>query len=602
MIPRIFRAAAGLPLLLALAPMQSAPALADTAADPTTCLNAAPPAARAGDVTFGINPRATAGQVGAPAAALPEDASKQTAAVRDLAGGKPFVARLTRIMWPVTDPNQGAALDRDIAQYSRAGAGVELQLRYHPPAGSAGDPAGFAAWAASMVRTYSSNPSVVAVQVTNEVNASFSADSSDGSAPQALQALISGVEKASDEARADGGRIKVGFNWFYRSDPTTEAQFWNGLAAQGGSRLASATDWVGLDAYPGTFFPPTESGDGSFYGGMVSAMTTLRCMMQTPAMGATPIHVEEVGYPTDAGSRTPDIQVQALREMTKAAHDYAGALNVTDLRWFDLRDADSGSPSLQQHYGVMGSDYSRKPAYATLAQAIAQYGRAAAPAAGSTPAGSGSASGASATPYPPSAYTGQYGSPAYAGAGAFAGAAPAGAATTPTPGFNEGAGGVFGPDAAAGDEAPADAMVADDGSDAATAPARPTGARDTPQVPPLTIAHRVLRLDPKHVAAGVAALLGGLLVIALGVLLATRRRPAPAPPATGQVAAPVEKTPPAPVVAAAAVADHKPSPKRAAPVRARAARPAAATPRTRRVARPATAQPAKATRRRRAVG
>ena len=585
MLRRLCAPAAALPLALLLCAPGAGSAIVVAATDPATCFGALPnqlPDPKPGDLRFGINPRAEVGQVGATASALPEKGAAQAAAVQDLAGNRQFVVRLTRLMWPVTDATQAQRLDGDIALYAAAGAAVELQLRYHPATGAA-DPAAFAQWAGQVVHAYSGNPSVVAVQVTNEANASYSSDSSDGAYPQATQALIAGVERASQQARADGGRIKVGWNWFYRSDPTTERNFWTTLQAQGGDALVRATDWVGLDAYPGTFFPPTESGSGAFYNGMANALSTLRCLM--PAAGysnATPVYIEETGYPTDAASRTPDIQVQALQEMSKAAHDYAAYYNVTDFRWFDLRDADSASPSFQQHYGLMGSDYSRKPAYAAFAQAVAQFGRANVAPPPGTPTPRPQPSAAAVTPAP------LYTVPASGAAGLPALAT--GDAGAPGATFNEGAGGVLGAGAAA---QPSDRPMEGPGpEELAPTDAEATSRLPEPAVPPLAIVHRVLRIDPRGVAVGLGFLLIGLLLLAAGVLFALARRPDPAgtdasssavsegaPPAGPEVSpAPViaVDVPAVPPLQVAAVAVSTAAPRR------RAAPPAGATPRTRR--------------------
>jgi hypothetical protein len=75
-----------------------------------------------------------------------------------------------------------------------------------------------------------------------------------------------------------------------------------------------------------------------------------------------PIRVEENGYPTGPG-RSEDEQVRALRQMVGAVSDFRGTYNVTDYRWFDLRDHNSAGPNFQQHYGLLRDDYSRKPAF-----------------------------------------------------------------------------------------------------------------------------------------------------------------------------------------------------------------------------------------------
>jgi hypothetical protein len=54
-------------------------------------------------------------------------------------------------------------------------------------------------------------------------------------------------------------------------------------------------------------------------------------------------------------------------------HDYRGTYGVTDYRWFNLRDGDTNSPLLFQHFGLLESDYDPKPAlrrYARLVRAL----------------------------------------------------------------------------------------------------------------------------------------------------------------------------------------------------------------------------------------
>jgi hypothetical protein len=46
-----------------------------------------------------------------------------------------------------------------------------------------------------------------------------------------------------------------------------------------------------------------------------------------------------------------------------AANTYRANYNVTNYFWFDLRDADSGSPNFQQQYGLLRDDYTPKPAF-----------------------------------------------------------------------------------------------------------------------------------------------------------------------------------------------------------------------------------------------
>src|SRR6185503_1824436 len=317
-------------------------------------------------VRMGMTPAGEAGALGPKVPVTPIDAGKTFAALAQVRppGDAPFVLRLNRLFW--SDGEAGLArFERAVAGYTSRGYLVELQVRYHPPAGHDGDIDGFVAYVREVVRRFGPNPRVVGLQVTNEVNFKISPDSSDGAYKDAPLALVRGVIAAKDEATRRGyGQLTIGFNWFYRTDPNSEHAFWRGLYANGGDAFVRAVDWVGLDVYPGTVFPPLESPGGE-RDGMVAALDYLRvCKMPLAHLDAkVPIHVEENGWPTGPG-RGEDYQAFALRTMVSAVDEFRGTYNVTDYRWFDLRDHNTSSENFQHHYGLLRDDYSPKPAYA----------------------------------------------------------------------------------------------------------------------------------------------------------------------------------------------------------------------------------------------
>jgi hypothetical protein len=339
------------------------------AAAPDLCLGTLPgasiPQPPGPPLRFGITPSAVAGQVGLPAAAKPENVAATLAALRQLAPPPvAFVLRLNRFFWSDGEPG----IERFLAlahTYTAAGFAVELQLRYRPPAGHSGDIAGWLAFVRAVVRRFAPDPGVVGAQVTNEVNFTASPDSSDGANSGARDALIQGVIAAKQEARELGyDRFHVGFNWFYRTDPASEQSFWNYLGSHGGRRFADAVDWVGLDAYPGTFFPPVDTPGGE-RDAIANALSSLRCYTASAGIAArVPIYVEENGYPTGP-ARGDATQQRVLETMAQAVDDFRGAYNVSDYRWFNLRDADSSSPNFQQQFGLLRDDYSPKPAFAS---------------------------------------------------------------------------------------------------------------------------------------------------------------------------------------------------------------------------------------------
>ena len=265
-----------------------------------------------------------------------------------------------------------AQVSRRIRRYGRRGYEVEYVLAYRPQGrrGQA-DVRDFAAFARRFVRRFGHRRGLTGIQVTNEANNFLSPDASDGAYPGARDALVRGLIAADREVRRLGLHLELGFNWFYRLDPSYEEEFWRELRAKGGRRFARAVDWVGVDVYPGTYFPPAGVPRGS---SVLNAISSLRkCYLPLAGLAKRPIHVTENGWPTGPG-RTPEEQAAALEEMVLAVHRYRGNYGVTDYRWFDLRDADSSSPSFQQQYGLLRSDYAPKPAFGVYRRLIARLG------------------------------------------------------------------------------------------------------------------------------------------------------------------------------------------------------------------------------------
>lgn len=338
----------------------SGPCLGDTSGDGVPQRPARP-------LRMGIGPAGRAGAVGPPVPLTPIDQGKTLHALNRLrAPHEPFVLRLNRFFW--SKGRKGIRhFQRLTRLYTKRGYRVELQLRYHPRPDQEGRIGAWVDFVRRVVREFGPNPRVVALQVANEVNFyEFAPDASDSAFEGARDALIRGVEAAHRLVRRRGfDQLRVGFNWAYRTDPAREADFWGYLRDQGGRQFARSVDWVGLDAYPGTVFPPAEPPTGTGYrDGMVNAMSVLReCFMPIARLGRdVPIHVEENGWPTGPG-RSEAEQVRAMRQMVGAVRDFRGTYGVTDYRWFDLRDHNTSGPNFQQHYGLLRDDYTRKPAF-----------------------------------------------------------------------------------------------------------------------------------------------------------------------------------------------------------------------------------------------
>ena len=366
--------------LLALLVAVSLPAAPAPAQTPQPCfgdMSAAGVKALPGPrVRFGLTPAGVAGALGPPVPVTPLSKPKTLAALRKLkAPGKPLVLRLNRFFWSERRAGFRKFLRR-ARGYAHEGYLVELQLRYHPDERQEGDIPRWLRWVRNVVRAFGRSERIIAIQVANEVNFTISPDSSDGAYDGARAALVRGVIAAKAMARRLGyDHLTIGFNWFYRTDPQNEASFWAYLRDEGGVRFRRSVDWVGLDTYPGTVFPPVEYPGGE-RDGMVAAMSTLRkCFMPIAGLGNdVPIHIEENGWPTGPG-RTEAQQEIAMRAMVGAVHEFRGTYNVSDYRWFNLRDHNSSGPNFQQYYGLLRDDYTPKPAFAAYRELIRRLAR-----------------------------------------------------------------------------------------------------------------------------------------------------------------------------------------------------------------------------------
>jgi hypothetical protein len=364
----------------ALAVIASVPAQA-AASDPL-CLgsygNATPDAG--GPIRFGIDPglAGTAGGVQLPS--VPDDPARDLQAARALRPpGHPLVVRLNRLFW--SDGDAGIAhFRRQVAAYTRAGFYVEIQVRYHPPAGEAGDIAAWDRYVRHVVDRLGGNRRVIAMTITNEVNLTFSPNTSDGYYRGAPDALIGGLESAHSEAQRRGFRwLRFGFTFAYRLLPTADSAFFSYLGAHGGAPFLRALSFVGLDFYPGTVYPPVMIPGDTYTAEMAQALGSMRdCFMPLARIGPrTPIWITEDGLPTGVLSDTQ--QAAALRELVLTAHDYSRTFNVTDYRWFNLRDSVSGglAPLVGLTFasdGLLRADYTAKPSFLAYRSLIATLG------------------------------------------------------------------------------------------------------------------------------------------------------------------------------------------------------------------------------------
>ncbi|MDX6686699.1 MAG: hypothetical protein QOF86_2827 [Baekduia sp.] len=328
-------------------------------------------------LVFGVYPGGAAGTVGPAGQTRPEVPEARTQALRQLRGsGRPFVLHLYE---SYTQPSDAAAipawLASQIADYTADDFQIELVLAYRP-SDPAGDVAGFTDFVRARVQQLAPNPGVTFLQVTNEANVAGAPDAADGAYRGAREALVRGVIAAKDEARRTGrAGLRIGFNWAYQGG-AAEAAFFSSLRAAGGSALAGAVDWVGIDAYPGTWGPALAAGDpaAAVRSATLDAMRTLRSkLLPRAGLSRARLHFSESGYPTGPG-RSESMQRTVLRAAVQTVAAARTTYGVTDYRWFDLRDADTTDASFESHYGLTRDDYSPKPAFFTYRDLIARLG------------------------------------------------------------------------------------------------------------------------------------------------------------------------------------------------------------------------------------
>jgi hypothetical protein len=366
--------------ILALAAL--APSFARAASDPLCTGNYAGVKPRpAPTLRFGIDPglAGNAGNVQLPSE--PVNAARERSALKALRPARrQLVLRLNRMFF--SDGEAGIRrFQRETRSYAKDGFEVELQVRYHPTPAQAGDLTAWRRYVRRVVDAFGPNPGVVAMTITNEVNVSFSPNTSDGAFARAQDALIEGIEAAHAEALRRGfGRLRFGFTYAYRFDPRHDVAFFERLATRGGRSFRAALGFVGLDFYPGAVYPSLLPADDTFRHEFAQAAGVLRrCLLPRANIDAhVPIWVTETGVSSVTVGEGG--QAAALLALAGAARDYGRTFGVTDFRWFNLRDsiaradAPTPPPPLFAFDGLLRSDYTRKAGFAAYRSLIARFG------------------------------------------------------------------------------------------------------------------------------------------------------------------------------------------------------------------------------------
>lgn len=242
-----------------------------------------------------------------------------------------------------------------------------------------------------VVDTFGPNRQVVAMTIINEINVQGSPNTSDGSYQGAGPALVAGIEAAHAEAVHNRfTQLRFGFTYAYRFSPGGDAALFSYLAAHGGTPFLHALGFVGLDFYPGTIYPPVMAPGDTYRADLAQAAGLVRDCLDPEAgiSPSVPIWSTENGVPT--GVLLAAQQATALRQLVQAAQAYSGTFNITDYRWFNLRDTTSTGPATLvgatfSSDGLLDDSYAPKPSFGVYRSLIANSGerRATSPPAGS---------------------------------------------------------------------------------------------------------------------------------------------------------------------------------------------------------------------------
>jgi hypothetical protein len=336
-----------------------------------------PPDEEPHPIRFGNTPL-TAGSVGPPGAQeepVPRDAELDMGGMLNLRPpGKELVVRMNRMFW--ADGREG--IDRYIGiadRYGEQGFAVESQVRYHPPEGEEGDMEAWEDYVREVAQVFGTRDHIVALSITNEGNVHMSPNTSDGWYEGVEEAIVVGTLAARDELDRMGREdIELGFSFAWRMDPPSDRDFWQELGELGTEEFVEATDYVGLQIYPGKVWPPQIRPGRTAGEEVLEAAWLLRdCFMPQANLGHVDLWITENGYGTNLGDSEEE-QEERTRSTLEAIHEWSGTLGLTDYRWFNLRDNRTDGVDVFSAVGLMRDDYTAKPAFCVMREGIAAYG------------------------------------------------------------------------------------------------------------------------------------------------------------------------------------------------------------------------------------
>ena len=142
--------------------------------------------------------------------------------------------------------------------YARRGIRGRVADPLPPRTRAGGRPRGLDALRSPGDAALARNPALVALSITNEVNLPLSENTSDGAYARARRGDRARCSRrpSGRSSRADRGDVELGFTYAYRYTPQEDADFWAEIGARATPRFRRALDHVGVQLYPGLFWPP----------------------------------------------------------------------------------------------------------------------------------------------------------------------------------------------------------------------------------------------------------------------------------------------------------------------------------------------------------
>ncbi|MHB1683037.1 MAG: discoidin domain-containing protein [Bacilli bacterium] len=242
--------------------------------------------------------------------------------------------------------------DSEVTTYANLGYKIMVVLRYVPPTGDVGNMTAWVSWVKQAVQHYAAMTNVNWIQITNEANANLTSDS-DGYYADAQQALIQGVIAAHQVKVQNNLNVGIGFNYYYGMGTSSDQSFWTSLGANGGSAFVQALDWVGIDAYPGTY---TTEPNGA-YAAMHDALIYMRntCLPEANIGNTVPLYVTETGF--SVLGKSESTQADHMDAFWNAVWDLHSTVNVQMFIWFNQVDRSYWSLNPGDHMGFTDTNY-----------------------------------------------------------------------------------------------------------------------------------------------------------------------------------------------------------------------------------------------------